>query len=179
MKVLRGPLVLHAVGGTVTERPERFFWGDALIPWPADAIAAMGLDELDARYLREVGLPVGIDWTLVVTPPPHGTRPPMHDGEWILAVDGPFPICVERGGRIVVAAEPTGKLHVNANVRAFGAFLVFYQEYRMRVRGLDETESQQLINDAEAKMRGTDPAAMRDADAYWPVILEQMRDGLL
>lgn len=162
----------------MTGQPERFFWGDALIPWPTDAIAVMGLGELDAVYLRDVGLPVGIDWTLVVTPPEHGARPPMHDGEWILALDGPVPLCVEHGGRIV-AAEPAGKRHVNANVRAFGAFLVLYQEYRMRVRGLDESESQQLINDTEAKMRGADPTAMQDPDAYWSVIVEQMRDGLL
>lgn len=138
----------------------------------------MGLDELDSLYLREVGLPVGIDWTLVVTPPLRGTRRPMHDGEWILAVDGPIPICVEHGGRIV-AAEPAGKRHVNANVRAFGAFLVLYQEYRMRVRGLDESGSQELINDTKVKMRGADPTAMQDPDAYWSVIVEQMRDGML
>lgn len=162
----------------MTDRQECRFWGNALVPWPKDVVAEMGLDELDAMYLREVGLPVGIDWTLVVTPPAHGSRPPMHAGDWILAVDGPVPICIERDGRIVAAA-PSGKLHVNANVRAFGAFLLLYQEYRTRVLGLNETEPQQLISETEAKMRSADPAAMQDSEAYWPVIVEQMKNGLL
>jgi hypothetical protein len=162
----------------MTDRPERRFWGDALVPWPKDVVGEMGLGELDALYLREVGLPVGVDWTLVVLPPQPGSRLPMHDGECIIAVEDPVPICVERDGRIVAAA-PSGKLHVNANVRAFGAFLLLYQEYRLRVRGLNETESQQLITGTETKMRDVDPAAMQDSEAYWPVIVEQMKNGLL
>ncbi len=162
----------------MSRRPERLFWGDSLVPWPADVVAEMALAELDAVYLRDVGLPVGIDWTLVVTPPLPGSRPPMHDGEWILAVDDTVPICIERDGRIVAAA-PSGRLHVNANLRALGAFLFLYQDYRLRVRGLSETESQLLIDATEAKMRSADPAALENADAYWSVIIEQMRNGLL
>jgi hypothetical protein len=51
------------------QRPERLFWGDALVPWPADVVAEMALGELDALYLRDVGLPVGIDWILVPSVP--------------------------------------------------------------------------------------------------------------
>jgi hypothetical protein len=77
-----------------------------------------------------------------------------------------------------VAIEGSRTRPVNSTLHAFGAFLMYFEDYRRRVRGLGEEESLSLISEVEKKMKELDPSSMRDA-AYWPVIVEQMRDGLL
>jgi hypothetical protein len=163
---------------------ERAFWRDALVPWPGDVVDKMGIPAEDAAYLREVGLPVGVDWSLVVNPPAPGARPSVCNDNPILALDGPVPICVEHNGRVIAnealaAIEGPGKRLVNSNVRTFGQFLMLYEEYRVRVRNLDEEQAYRLIDEIELGMRDSDPAAMGQPNAYWPAIVEQMRAGLL
>ena len=157
--------------------PELSFWGDALVRWPGEIVAQLGLSAADAAYLKEVGLPAGGDWTLRPNLPARGARLASVDGLPVLAYDEVLPICIDRedGGRLLAMATP---FLVNSSVRQFGLFLMSYQDYRLCV-GEDETEAQRLIHEIERAMRSVDAVAMVDREAYWPQIFEQMRDGLL
>jgi len=88
-----------------TEIPEIGFRGNSLLRWPPTVVQQMSLAEKDAEYLREVGLPIGVNWTLEVQLPPGGV-PEMHDGLPVLLRDGDVPICVNPGaGGKVLAME--------------------------------------------------------------------------
>jgi hypothetical protein len=150
------------------------------VRWPADVVDDMRLTAADAHYLREVGLPVGVDWNLEIEPPAAGRTPTTHHRLAVLARDGPIPICVvsEEDDKIA-AMEGNTQRTVNSNICAFGAFLMLYQDYRMRVRGLGEEDALALIDETEQKMCFTDSDAMEDREGYWPLIVEQMRNGML
>ena len=148
--------------------------------WPADVVEGMRLTAADAHYLREVGLPVGVDWNLEIKAPAAGSTPTTHHRLPVLAQDGPVPICVvSQEGDKVVAMEGNTQHIANSNICVFGTFLVLYQDYRMRVLGLDEEDARALIDEIEQKMRSTDSDAMKDREGYWPLIVEQMRNGML
>jgi hypothetical protein len=159
---------------------ETDFWGDALVKWPEQVVAAMHLKAEDAAYLTSVGLPVGLGWPLDVRVPVAHEPPALCEGLPILAADGPVSICVDlQNGNRVVAMEVTQRRLVNLGVAKFGAFLMFYQDHRNRARVLDESGAHALIIDElEQTMRACDPGAMVDREAYWPVILEQIRYGM-
>lgn len=161
------------------ESREVHFWGPALARWPDDVVSQMKITGANGRYLREVGLPTGIEWNLEIHVPSSDATSGNHDCV-ALAYDGCVPICVvPHDGDEVVALEDGSRRLVNANVPAFGAFLMLYHEYRTRVRDLDEDDALTLIAEIDERMRSADPLAMAGPENYWPLIVEQMRDGLL
>lgn len=161
-------------------RSEKDAWGGRLGPWPRDVLAKTGLAPDDAEYLAQVGLPVGVAWNLTIPTPDAGAEPPRAKGLIVVAFDGPVPLCVDpRMGGSVVAIEDAGRRTVNSNVRLFGRFLVVYHAYRLGVRDLEEADAERLIDEVAEAMVSLDPAAMADGESYWPVVVEQMRDGLL
>ncbi|HUQ02855.1 MAG TPA: SUKH-4 family immunity protein [Kofleriaceae bacterium] len=53
---------------------------------------------------------------------------------------------------------------------------------RMRALGAEtriESMAVALCDELEAEIRRLDPLAMEDVEAFWPLILEQTRDGLM
>jgi hypothetical protein len=162
----------------VSELHEDAFWGDVLVRWPEDVVARMELSAEDADYLRSVGLPTGVDWNLTIAPPGQGSEPQRAEGMPVLAFDGPVPICVDRALGCVVAVDPALRI-VNSTVRRFGAFLMIYQDYRLRVRGLEDADAEGLIVEIEQRMSEADSEAMRVPKAYWRLAIEQMREGFL
>jgi hypothetical protein len=57
--------------------------------------------------------------------------------------------------------------------------LVYYEQYRRAVGDVSEAEALRLVGVAEERIRNADPAAFDDPENWWPVIVEQMKDGLL
>jgi len=155
------------------------FWNDQLQPWPKETVEKLGLSPRDATYLQTIGLPVGVDWSLEIPAFAFERPPSIATGLIPLARDaGVVPICLVIETGEVVAIEESRTRAVNSTLHNFGAFLMFFQDYRRRVRDVGEAESQALIEEVEAKMEHLDPSSMQK-EAYWPVVVEQMRDGLL
>lgn len=157
------------------------FWGDKLVTWPKDVVMRAGLSVADSEYLTTVGLPCGVDWNFEIAAPSAERLPTLFERLIVLARDGGVvPICVDLSDdKRIVAVEGAHKRPVNSSVQQFGAFLMLYQNYRAQVGELDDDAIEQLINETERKMRQLDPQAMANVEAYWPVIVEQMRDGLI
>lgn len=56
---------------------------------------------------------------------------------------------------------------------------MLFRRYCLRVQDLDEPAAQSLIDAFEKDMADVDPVAMSELEGYWPVVIEQMRQGLL
>jgi hypothetical protein len=155
------------------------FWGDALVRWPEDVVDRMSLSQPNAEYLRGVGLPVGVEWSFRVAAPHAGESPTMAAGFPAIADhDGVVPICVDPRTAHVVAIEDETHRFVNSDIPRFGTFLMLFRNYCLRVKDLDEEAAQRVIDQVENDMTQIDSAAMQP-ESYWPVVVEQMRDGLL
>lgn len=158
------------------------FWGaQALVRWPRRSLDEIGLPEDAKAFLTEVGLPVGIDWTLRLSMPSEEMpRPACSRDHVVIGYDDEVPICLSlRNQGQVVAIDVNRTRFVNTSVSHFAQCLVHYQRYRLLVRGLDNEEASSLIEQTEQAMQSTDSAAFGKADLWWPVIVEQMYAGFL
>jgi hypothetical protein len=155
------------------------FWGkDVLARWSERAASKIRVAADDQRFLVDVGFPQGIDWTLSF--PPSEEEPQRQTGRPVLGFDTRMPICVdEEQGRVGVLDGMAGGRFMNSSIRKLGSFLVLYQTYRTKVREMDEDSALALVEETAARFEAEDVQAMAAVDNYWPVIVEQMRDGLL
>lgn len=147
------------------------FWGDRLVQWSAERLQELPAEARD--YLVNIGLPQDAEWNFRL-----GDLDAVDEDLVALLLDGPVPICVDPNGNVVAAEGPERVRFVNSSVPQLGGFLVLYERYRRSVVSLGDDEAEALIASIEREMRSLDPAAMR-SEAYWDVVVEQMRDGLL
>jgi hypothetical protein len=160
------------------------FWGeDRLRRWPIERLRTVEIPEASRRFLSEVGLPHRDDWTLRFDPeaedlPPLPGKPRLRR----IGFDYHVPICLdeESGGRVVKVDPEGGAVGlINSDVERLADCLTIYEDYRDRVAGLSEEEAQSLISEVEGRMKTADPHAFDDPENWWPVVIEQMRDGML
>lgn len=161
------------------------FWGyDNLKRWPESSLRDVNIPHSSKQFLMSVGLPCKEDWTLRFDPEADQLpRLPNKTSCRRIGFDDVVPICLdeERKGCVVAIETDIGgtERFVNSSVERLGEFLVLYQEYRKAARTLSEAEILKLIPTIEARMRQIDPKAVDDPNNYWPVIIEQMNQGLL
>ena len=159
------------------------FWGqENLRRWSEEDLRDVAIPRSSKSFLVEVGLPFREDWTLRFDRD-SGPLPRLPNKSYYrrIGFDGPVPICLdEHGGGRVVAAEHDGTArYINSSIEVFGESLVFYQQYRKEARTASDDEVQDIIAETEEHLRDADPTAFGDANNWWPVIVEQMKQGLL
>lgn len=161
------------------------FWGrENLKRWSESSLRDVAIPQPSKRFLIEVGLPYKEDWTLQFDPEAdHLPRLPNKANYRRIGFDDFVPICLDekRGGCVVAVETEVGgsERFINSSVERFGEFLVLYQEYRKAARAVSEEEIVKFISGVEERMRKADPKAFDDPNNYWPVIVEQMNQGLL
>jgi hypothetical protein len=161
------------------------FWGlENLGRWAPSSLADVRIPDESRHFLTDVGLPIGQDWTLHFDPnveavPRVAGRPNYRR----IGFDDVMPICIDelRGGRVLVldTDDVRQDRFVNSSVEQFGQFLAIYGEYRRGPSTMSEDDILAVIADIEERMRKLDPASFELEDSYWPLIIEQMNDGLL
>jgi len=167
----------------MTDREIIHFWGEgSLARWRPEVVAETGLPAETRRFLTDVGLPRGIDWTMQFDTQA-GQLPQLegHPGCYVIGRDYVVPICIDktRGGR-VVAFDINGKEEfMNSNIRLFAEFLVLYQQYRLSPQDLSDTEAQKRVTETEQRMMACDPPSLGSPDCWWALIIEQMKAGFL
>jgi hypothetical protein len=134
--------------------------------------------------LIEVGLPYKEDWTLRFdSEADHLPRLPKKANYRRIGFDDLVPVCLDekRGGCVVAVETAVGgsKRFINSSVECFGEFLVLYQEHWKAARAVSEEEIVKFISGVEERIRKADPEAFDDPNNYWPVVVEQMNQGLL
>jgi hypothetical protein len=161
------------------------FWGqENLKRWSESSLRDVAIPQPSKRFLIEVGLPYKEDWTLRFdAEADHLPRLPHKANCRRIGFDDFVPICLDekRGGCVVaVETEVDGsERFINSSVERFGEFLVLYQEYRKVARAVSEEEIVKIIPGVEERMRRADSKAFDSPNDYWPVIVEQMNQGLL
>lgn len=159
------------------------FWGeDRLKRWGENILTGAGLPAGTQAFLSEIGLPVGVDWTFRFNPEQLPTLPGRNQYR-IIGYDDVVPICIDvgAGGRVIAAETSVGGAdrYINSDVERFAECLVYFQQYRIAARKVSESEIQEVINTTQKKMQASDLTAFANPNYWWPVIVEQMNDGLL
>jgi hypothetical protein len=139
--------------------------------WPREHVDALPLSAEDKHVLVEVGLPEVL--LLRFEERIESAR----EGRWLLGSDDDAPLWLERGAAVI---SGHGR-YMNASVVGLATCLDQYVRYGAEVSALADEDPTiaSLIDDVEREMRRADPTAFTELDHYWPVIVEQMRDGLL
>jgi hypothetical protein len=151
----------------------RAFWGDRLVRWNRAELPPW-LEASAAEFLSTVGLPASTDWGFEGAVAAGPT-----DLHLVIAFDNGTPLIVQPRGDVVAMEAGNRSRFVNASPNSLLHFLTLYETYRERVRGLPEERAPKLVDETASAMTLVEPGALQDPDAYWSVILEQMRDGLL
>jgi hypothetical protein len=161
------------------------FWGrDNLKRWTAASLRDVSIPVSSKSFLIEVGLPYRVDWTLQFDNEAEQLpRLPNKKNYRRIGYDDVVPLCLdeEDSGRIIAVEDVIGgrERFINSGVDRFAECLVYYQQYRTSVRIAPEEEVPKLVAAAEEHMREADSLAFSDANNWWPVIIEQMNQGLL
>ncbi|WP_194293528.1 SUKH-4 family immunity protein [Actinomadura macrotermitis] len=93
-------------------------------------------------------------------------------------------------GHCVIGVEPGGALHavdpelgtrrfVSSDAASFARSLALLTRGRQRMKGRAPHAAAAVVAGVQAQLAGIDPAAVRDPDAWWPLLAEQMWHGLL
>ena len=161
------------------------YWGrENLKRWSESSLDDVAIPQTSKRFLIEVGLPCKEDWTLRFDPEAD-ELPRLSNNRNCrrIGFDDFIPICLDEkcAGSVVAVETVVGgsDRFINSDVERFGEFLVLYQEYRKAARTVSEEEILKIIPSIEDRMRNIDPKAFDDCNNYWPVIVEQMNQGLL
>lgn len=162
------------------------FWGaDNLRRWSPDALRGVKIPQSSKDFLIRVGLPTkDVGWTMRFDDEAASLpRMPGKSTYRRIGFDDFVPICLDeaRNGSVMLIDPPwcAENDFVNSSVEAFGQFVMWYQQYRQDGPGLTEPEVEPLIAETERRMRDRDAAAFADGNNFWPVILEQMYNGML
>jgi len=162
------------------------YWGaENLTRRPRAIVDQLALPPSSKSFLAEVGLPV-----------------PQNDPLWVYEFDlhapsrisqessclcislKPRPICIiENEGGCVIMPSIEGDMQrfVNSTVEYLGAFLTVCQSHQKRLLASDgDTEQSRLIvASLREEMFEMDAMALRDENAYWAVVLEDLSYPLL
>lgn len=161
------------------------FWGqDKLKRWSELSVRDVSIPPSSKQFLTQIGLPNKESWTLRFDPgadqlPRLSNRSSCRR----IGFDDFVPICLDemQGGIVIIDETEVGgsERFINSSVERFGEFLVLYEEYRRVARTASEEEILRTIPDIEERMRMIDPKAFENPNYYWPLIVEQMNQGLL
>jgi SUKH-4 immunity protein of toxin-antitoxin system len=106
-------------------------------------------------------------------------------GESLLQVGDDFgtALCLKPGADAVWSIDLKSELptrFVNSNIPAMLAFISLHKKYSMKMdETASEDEFQKVADDLANEYNKLDAAALTNQENYWPVILEQTRDGLI
>jgi hypothetical protein len=160
------------------------FWGvENLLRWSETALRDLHIPEASKSFLKDVGLPRQDDWTFRFGPSnliptiegkPHCRR---------IGYSDTSPIYVDelRNGLVAAGEDSWGgrEVLINSNVQAFAECLVHYQRYRQAAIHTPEEEIQHVVTRTQMALAHADSAAFASEENWWPLVVEQMNQGML
>ena len=162
------------------------YWGvENLRRWSIEAVDELRIPSDAKEYLCSVGLPCNVDW--IFSFDPDADDCPSVSASNHLKIIGyhyEVPICIDEDdtGAIVAAESVFGDpdSFINESVIAFGHFLMLFRRYGLeRADSVPDIVNDEIVDAMEQRMRHLDISAFQRAEAFWPVIINQMHDGLL
>lgn len=140
---------------------------------PDDEILGLRFDFLGSHLptLEELATRVGFD-----SSPPNGSRP-------CLGLTYDVAVCIDeqRDGAVycVDLAQEEPERLLNSRVEWLGAFLAMYVSHCRVTSGAPDPEIDRAVLELEHQMCEIDPVALSDTENWWPLILEQMKHGII
>ncbi len=142
------------------------------------ACQALGLGNETARVLSEAGVPKSVEYMFELRP-----LAPRANGDWIgFGSDGGCDLAVRAPSgevRAIAGSPEVMSRFVNSSLPQFLQFLARVTGERRITVDLPEDEALARLEDLIDFLRQADPPALSDRDHWWPVLFEQMADGLL
>lgn len=161
---------------------------------PSD-IAALRIPASSRDYLIHVGLPdeeiLGLRFNFLGTRLPRLEElaprvgfesVPNDGGAYCLGLKCDVVICIdEHSGSVycVDLAREEPRRFLNSRVECLGDFLEMYVSHCHDTSEAPDADIDRAVLELERRMHGIDPEALDDPGHWWPLILEQMKDGLL
>ena len=138
------------------------------------ALAGMPLSEGDKQLLAEVGL---------LDDPESHLRPlaipRVLDAGVQIATEGEVaPVVVLATGSVRMLDDGPGRF-VNASLPQLARALEVYEKHRAEAGSAMDPPSRKAARALRDALKAVDAACVADPEAYWSVIVEQVRDGLL
>jgi hypothetical protein len=172
-------------GGEVMEYQDIIqFWGENnLFRWTEDDVKDSAIPDSAKRFLVTVGLRCSETWSMRfdlttsrLPRVPHIMR--LRQIGWDCDL---VPICIDETNGFVVSSESDDGedlRFINPTVELFGENLIYYHEYREEVL-INETDDNNIIYLFEEKLKKSDSLSFSNDNNWWPVVIEQIRHGLL
>jgi hypothetical protein len=163
------------------------FWNERVVKHPY-ALASSGLPKSAQVILEDWGLPRVRGWHLgfKAIQEPLERKRVGKTNYLVIGNDYEVPLGLKEDGTVWCLESELEKRReprfMNSSLSTFVEFLCVYQNYRRKVRRLDEEDEERilgLIEKSAKQMKCIDPTAMGSEEFYWPVIVEQMTDGSL
>lgn len=156
-------------------------WGE-LSRTPTEAVHALGLTGRAAEILADIGLPRTAEpfftsAALTLLPQPGSTGTRIRFGTDL----GTSLIVQVPDGPVVSVPDPAGAptRYVNADLASYAEFLLETCRSWRTFPGLDDEQIDTRIDALEQHLLSVDPTAFGNPAHCWPVVFEQLRDGLL
>jgi hypothetical protein len=156
-------------------------WGQENIAyWNDDMLRSIDIPESAKLFLATVGMPrmIGSLWHF---------GPSVHqnvNGCFVIGFDDIVPICISYFEGHVISNEGVVGGHIryiNASIGQFASCLNHYGSYgKSAVKvGASEADIAILVAETEKNIRRIDSSAFCDKENWWPLVVEQMKYGLL
>ena len=133
------------------------------------------LSDADKQFLSEVGL---LDDPASQLRPLATPRALAGRGTQVATEGDIAPIVVLPDGSVRMLDDGSGRF-VNTTLRQLAASMDVYDEHRSREGSALEPPSRTDARRLREALKRLDVACVSDREAYWSVIVEQVRDGLL
>ncbi len=150
--------------------------------WPDSTLQGLRIPAAALDYLRRVGLPVDTGWSLQFASAEDAGRRMGGGHRFVLvARDDAMYVCLdeERGGAVVaLSPDEDDPMFVCSSVMQLARLeRVFWDTVQDAVHTPAE-EAQGIYDELETRMRSIDPESLASHEYYWPLWLEQYRQGI-
>ncbi len=162
----------------------------------ASDVASLDIPASSRDYLVHVGLPdeeiLGLRFNFLGSSLPTleelaarvGFGPfPLNGSRPCLGFTNDVAVCIDEhcDGAVycVDLAQEDPERFLNSRVEWLGSFLNMYVYHCINTNGFHDPDIDRAVLELERRMREVDPVALDDPEHWWPLILEQMKDGLI
>jgi hypothetical protein len=137
-----------------------------------------------AEFLQDVGLPeseyLGFEFIALES----ALRPSSHFGFsefWVIGSDGGSEICLGKGGEVlsVRGGNELVVRRLNSSVQKLRAFILKIEDARKKLAEMSEEDAVEMVQRLRDQLREADEFAFGSDEDWWPVVLEQMEQGLM
>jgi SUKH-4 immunity protein len=111
-------------------------------------------------------------------------RPPLKvvEGAAVIGTDEGSEFRIDLASGRVSSVDPKGVLpsrFVNSTINQLADAIAAHREYASRVCNVDEADASRVVQELRRRLTVADAAATSDPEAWWSLILEQAKNGLL